>query len=149
MNYYVLVFFICISLLNANNLRNLEGVSASFGDKGDLTYEDGKIKFEITLNNDDNIEDGQNYTLAILIKLSITKLANCIYTKIVKKLACSLESTEPYYGSVIIVNSALARFNHVTIILGNNYAITLLNDISLKFKKAYDLYCESKNCTFK
>ena len=64
MNYYVLVFFICISLLNANNLRNLAGVTVSLGTKGGLTYVDGKIHFEITLENDGNIGDGQTYTLA-------------------------------------------------------------------------------------
>lgn len=147
--YYLLLIVICFSLLNANTLRNLSTISVE--STGNLVYdsESKKVKFEV--NVESSIDVGNSYTLTTKIKSTQIEIANCEFTSDdQKKLKCSIDSENPYYGSVILVGSSYED-NQASIQLSSADEITILqkDDIELEFTKSYDLTSSSSTCTFK
>ena len=67
-NYYILLFFICFSLLNANNLRNLENaIEAKFAEANNLRLDSNVLKFEVVLEEKPaNIQESKTYYLTII-----------------------------------------------------------------------------------
>ena len=46
-NFFVAIFFVCFSLLNADNLRNLDPCTVSYVKAENLRYESNKLNFKL------------------------------------------------------------------------------------------------------
>ena len=149
-NYYIFLFFICFSFLNANNLRNLESITVV--QAGNVNHVSGsnKLTFEVVLGSDPIIE-GSPITLTLTIEVNAVPisrpLATCTYDSSNKKLSCEYTPDKPYYG-IIKLPISIYENSAATLKLKLSSEVLIKQEIELEFQKAYNLESISGTNTF-
>jgi hypothetical protein len=147
-NYYIFLFFICFSFLNANNLRNLDSISVA--NAGNVNHESGSntLTFEVELGSDPNIS-GTSVTLTIEVKAAPVSrtLVTCSYESTNKKLTCTYAPNEPYYG-IIKLPVAIYEISTATLKLKLTSEVIIKQEVELAFQKAYNIESDSTTSTF-
>ena len=144
--YYLSLLLICFSLLNANNLRNLDDIpKVSFSSAGTLTYDlvNNKLSFDIILKSNTNVIDGTNYKLTIIYK-GEKKVSDCTYSSSGFKLSCSYTPDIGFYGPIELAKTTETN-TESTITLDLTSRRTLQQEVSIQFVKAYNLEFNENN----
>ena len=132
----------------SKNLRNLDAISLTYSSADNLSYDNSKLTFVITIGEPTGLTDNVGYKLTILIK-NEKKTATCKYTNIesTHKLNCEYTPIEAYYGSIQLPKNSEALATD-DISLNLESAITLQQEVELKYQEANIEFVSSGSSTY-
>ena len=139
--YYILLFLICFSVANSDknsskNLRNLDLPTVSFSKGENLKYESNAITFDIVLNADATISEG-DYKLTILFKREKVSSTCSFSNTDKKKLSCSYSCDIPYYGSIKLpAKSQVLGDDTISLNLSTETEVKPTQEFSLTYSNA-------------